>query len=159
MIQRLCRKSIQRWVNEKAAIILAVVVLYKKSYFSVVQLSNLTHAWCWYIQGQIKTFCFIKVDVNLSVKNTLLIGVLLNCWCMSPSQYLSATVSYLLTRDQEFLDHLMVFFMRRRRWQNLSSCTGSQICCLTNRCRAPKDLLFSDQLDKSADSGLWADHT
>ena len=28
---------------------------------------------------------------------------------MSPSQYLSATVSYLLTRDQEFLDHLMVF--------------------------------------------------
>ena len=45
----------------------------------------------------------------MSVKNKLLIGVLLNCWCMSPSQYLSATVSYLLTRDQEFLDHLMVF--------------------------------------------------
>ena len=109
MIQRLCRKSIQRWVNEKAAIILAVVVLYKKSYFSVVQLSNLTHAWCWYIQGQIKTFYFVKVHVNLSVKNKLLIGVLLNCWCMSPSQYLSATVSYLLTRDQEFLDHLKVF--------------------------------------------------
>ena len=28
---------------------------------------------------------------------------------------------------------------------------------LTNRCRAPKDLLFSDQSDKSPDSGLQAD--
>ena len=32
--------------------------------------------------------------------------------------------------------------MKKRRWQNLSNSSGSQICCLTSRCRASKDLLF-----------------
>ena len=28
---------------------------------------------------------------------------------------------------------------------------------VTNQCRAPMDLLFFNQSDKSLDSGLWAD--
>ena len=39
----------------------------------------------------------------------------------------------------------------------LSRSRGSQICCLTNRCKAPKDLLLFDQKVKSPDSGLRAD--
>ena len=156
MIQRLCRKSIQRWVNKKSCYNFSCShAIQKKPFFSCTADCNLTPASCWYIQEQIETFYFVKV--NLSVKNTLLIGVLLNCWCMSPSQYLSATVIYLLTCDQEFLDHLVVSVMKRRRWQNLSNCTGSQICYFTNQCRAPKDHLFYNQSDKSADSGLQAD--
>ena len=31
------------------------------------------------------------------------------------------------------------------------------MCCLTNRCKAPKDLLLFDQKVKSPDSGLRAD--